>query len=139
MTRIALLLTALVLFSCDKTLLENSPFEVGETVKLHFDIPRSESNDQFEIVFNELIQDSRCGTDVECVWEGIGIIQLSLTNNEETFEFNLSTFDWEDYSQSTVVAGLRFTLVSLKPHPKGEKPVEPKNYYAEVLIESASE
>ena len=139
MTKTALLLISLILLSCEKTTLENGPFKIGETITFYYHTPRPDANEQFVVVFDELIQDSRCGTGLECIWEGIGIINLTKTTDAETAEITLSTFDWEEYSNSQVVDGLCFTLLSLKPHPKGEKPADPANYFAEVRIESVSE
>ena len=139
MRKFVVLLTGLALFACDNTTLENGPFKIGETTTFYYEIPRPDANEQFVVVFDELLQDSRCGTGLECIWEGIGIIKLTKTTDSKTSEITLSTFDWEEYSNSQIVDGLRFTLVSLKPYPKGEKPADVTNYTAEVLIESVDE
>ena len=133
-----LIALCVTVMSCEDDVLDG-PLKIGETTTFYYEIPCPDANEQFVVVFDQLIQDSRCGTGLECIWEGIGIIKLTKTTDAETADITLSTFDWEEYSNSRVVDGLRFTLVSLKPHPKGEKPTEAANYSAEVLIESVDE
>ena len=96
-------------------------------------------NGAYEVVFDLLEQDSRCPSDYNCIWSGIGIIHLTVTHDNQEEVVVLSSFNWEDYNQSAVALGLQFTLEELKPYPANDTPIASKRYHARLLIESADE
>jgi hypothetical protein len=133
------LLLSILLLSCEESPLENGPFTIGQSVDFYFDVPRLDVEGEYEVVFDVLEQDSRCPSNYECVWEGIGIIGMTITHGEVVSEMTLSTFDWENYTKTVSAEGLKFTLIELKPYPKGDELAASKNYVAKVLVESADQ
>lgn len=132
-------LLCLFALSCEEIVPKGAPFVIGETTDFYFDIPRSDMDSEYQVVFDVLEQDSRCPANYNCVWAGIGIITLKVTYEDETSEITLATNDWETYTQKVTEVGLSFTLVALEPFPQGDELASSKNYVAKVLVESADQ
>ena len=78
------------------------------------------------------VADSRCPTDVVCVWEGNAAVSFTFKsgNNESLFVLNTHT----GFRTDTLINGYRIKLVDLKPLPRHDPPNNPDDYRAEVLI-----
>ena len=70
---------------------------------------------RIKVKFIELIEDSRCPTDVQCVWAGNAKIKLRFSkgSSEETVELN--TFI---KPKSVEFGGYKFSLMGLAPRPR---------------------
>lgn len=80
-------------------------------------------NSKIKITFENVVEESRCPVDVTCVWEGIAIINIKTSDENETKEFQVATRDFQakNVSQSFSFSGYRFTLNELKPQPGGKE------------------
>jgi hypothetical protein len=85
------------------------------------------------IRFNGVSNDSRCASDVQCVWAGNAIAQLSLTStgNPDSKAALNTTLD-PKFADS---AGYRVTLVGLKPYPRSGSPISAGDYVATLRVE----
>lgn len=86
---------------------------------------------QLTIRFQDVTEDSRCAVDVQCVWEGRGVLVLRLSApGREPAEVKLSTLQAE---QSGVYGDYRVTLKNLDPKPRsGGSP--PETYIATLEV-----
>ena len=77
--------------------------------------------------FVELVEDSRCPTDVRCIWAGNAKIKLRLSkgSNEETVELN--TFI---KPKSVEFGGYKFSLMGLAPRPRSNIRISRLGYTA---------
>jgi hypothetical protein len=85
------------------------------------------------IRFNGVSDDSRCPSDVQCVWAGNAVVRLSLTstgNPDSNAALNI-TLD-PKFADS---AGYRVTLVGLKPYPRSGSPISAGDYVATLRVE----
>lgn len=84
------------------------------------------------IRFNTVSNESRCPSDVQCVWAGNAIVSLTLTSsgNQSGSATLNTTLDpkFADY------AGYRITLVSLKPYPKSGSNIPTADYAATLEV-----
>ena len=64
---------------------------------------------------DQVVGDSRCPSDVTCVWAGEVTIALSLEAGSDSQAFRLS-----DSAKSATVRGLRFTLLKVEPYPRSD-------------------
>ena len=120
--------------SCKKDV-EDQQFEIGEIVEFQFGSPRVDSASSLRITFNELLEDSRCPIDANCIWSGVGIIGINVTQGTSISEITLSTIDFEEHSPEVIKAGIRYKLVDLTPYPKLNSNNEAIDYKASVLIQ----
>ncbi|HJS52254.1 MAG TPA: hypothetical protein VJ781_10175 [Pyrinomonadaceae bacterium] len=82
---------------------------------------------RIKVKFIELIEDSRCPTDVQCVWAGNAKIKLRFSkgSSEETVELN--TFV---KPKSVEFGGHSFTLMGLAPRPRSNVRISRLGYTA---------
>ena len=113
------------------SLLEN-PSEVvldyGEEVSVGGSILR--------VAFGQVLSDSRCPTDVVCVWEGNAEVEIGVrAGMGPTIPQRLNTsrdprfVDWQ---------GIRITLLELDPAPKSDKAIAAEDYSVRLRFEPLS-
>ncbi|HSH00070.1 MAG TPA: hypothetical protein VLB27_08470 [candidate division Zixibacteria bacterium] len=84
-----------------------------------------------ELTFTAVTHDSRCPTTVECIWEGVGIVEVAMTNAAgETATVALSSHSNHpmDARPSVDALGYTLTLVSLDPYPLTPDPIPEDSY-----------
>lgn len=82
------------------------------------------------IKFLELIEDSRCPTDVNCVWAGIARIKVQLSKGGKTAIVELNTQN----EKATVFQGHTVTLKDLQPRQSTTSKYSPSAYAATITI-----
>lgn len=78
------------------------------------------------ICFDSVITDSRCPANANCVWQGYAAAQFTLRTAQGNYPFALATTEHPsiDYSQDTVISGIRIRFANLLPYPgTGPEPV----------------
>ncbi len=78
------------------------------------------------ICFDSVITDSRCPANANCVWQGYAAAQFTLRTSQGNYPFALATTEHPsiDYSQDTVISGIRIRFTDLRPYPgAGTEPV----------------
>ncbi|MEO8577504.1 MAG: hypothetical protein ABI556_12420 [Gemmatimonadales bacterium] len=107
----------------------NREFDIGSGQEAHI------QGTPIVVRFRSVSNDSRCPTDVQCVWAGNAVVGLTLTQGEgPSTEISLNTgLD----PKVTKLAAYTIKLVGLKPAPKAGKPITPAAYVAtlEVILE----
>jgi hypothetical protein len=85
------------------------------------------------VKFLELIEDSRCPEDVNCVWAGVARIKIQLRKNGKSAEVELNTND----KKTAVFQGYRVTLKDLQPRQSTTSKYSPSAYSATLVIKRA--
>jgi len=85
---------------------------------------------RISIKFLELIEDSRCPADVNCVWAGIAKIKVQLNKNGKTAIVELNTQN----EKSTVFEGHTVTLKDLLPRQSTTSKYSQSAYSATLTI-----
>ncbi|HUU46138.1 MAG TPA: hypothetical protein VM118_10445 [Acidobacteriota bacterium] len=110
---------------------------VADTVVLSYGETVVVEPEVLEVTFDAVLQDSRCPSDVICVWEGIAIIQLQLVAlPADTHLIVLANHDNVPWDVGPVVdtLGYTFQLVSLDPYPVSTRQIPDDEYVATLLI-----
>lgn len=82
------------------------------------------------IEFLELIDDSRCPADVNCIWAGVARIKVRLSKNGKTADVELNTND----KRTTVFQGYSVTLDDLQPRQSTTSKYSPSAYSATLSV-----
>ena len=119
---------AILLSSCREEKAEES-FTVGlEEQFQHGKINKSAKHSlQFSITE---INDSRCPSDVVCIWEGKADVRLSIESPQKG-EIVLSTYN----NLVDTFANYSFTLIDVSPYPVSTKTIELEDYTVLIKIE----
>lgn len=83
------------------------------------------------IKFVELIDDSRCPTDTNCVWAGNAKIKVRITKNGRSKDLELNS---NLAPRDVVFAGYCFKLVGLTPEPRSNIRINRNGYVAAIEI-----
>lgn len=95
--------------------------KVGETVFLPGNVAR--------LSFQAVTGDSRCPTDVVCVWAGSALVVLRLQHSTTD---TVATVDAVQGTRELVAGGYRIEVRELKPQPHAGQPI-PMGAYSLVL------
>ena len=91
-------------------------------------------DDTFTVLFSDVTEDSRCPTDVECVWQGNAAVVLKLTaGSGPAFTMTLNTGVPSDTGE---YAGYRIRLTDLDPKPVSTRSIQRAEYRARLHIEA---
>jgi hypothetical protein len=84
------------------------------------------------VVFESVLEDSRCPEGVDCIWSGNAKIKVRSSKQKQTpATIELNT-DVETKSSSYLNYEIR--LIALKPRPKADKAVQPDEYKATLIV-----
>jgi hypothetical protein len=103
---------------------ESFRLAIGETALVE------EAN--FALTFRGVQNDSRCPSDVQCVWAGNAVVELVATrpdSTQTTLGLNTTTTPRETTFESFVVA-----LEGLEPGTRANVPIEPSAYRAVLRV-----
>ena len=103
----------LAISSCRKTNLTNelAPIKIGECGAQMI------NGNNISICFNELLEDSRCPINADCVWQGVARAGFTFKAKGQEASFDLATLNMNPiYRQDTVLFGFKIHLVDLLPY-----------------------
>ncbi len=84
------------------------------------------------VCLDSVTDDSRCPSDLVCVWAGDAVANFSIKTKNEINSFQLHTNN--DFQNDTVLQGYRIKLVAITPYPSSDHQIEPKDYSVEILV-----
>jgi hypothetical protein len=90
------------------------------------------TKDGLRIAFVDLIEDSRCPKDVDCVWAGNARIKVRIspaTGSAESYELNTTTSP-----RSIVIDGYEFKFTALTPEPASNIRIRKDGYTATFVV-----
>ena len=83
------------------------------------------------------ISDSRCPSDLQCVWQGDAVVGFSFESNGSSQPFVLHTHS--NYQRDTVINGLEISLLSVSPYPNSSERIDPVDYSVELMLSNNEE
>lgn len=133
---IVALLLVLLLSNCskDNELTGDSTFKLNDTIELAINKSAINNEEQLTISIDSVLSDSRCPSDVVCVWEGNAEVRFLLNNDDKKTKFILNSHGGDNYPSDTVVAGYNIELVELRPYPVSTSKISNSEYVADLLI-----
>ena len=136
---IALLATALAACSSNSTTGSDTQIQSSQTVTqleigraFEMKIGESFGINDLKLTFKSVDADSRCPIDAVCVWAGDAEVALKIDQGSQSAVASLHTMV---EPKKTVWNGYTISLVTLTPVRQASKPVEPKDYRAQILVE----
>ena len=83
---------------------------------------------KFEVQFTGIATDSRCPTDVACVWAGEIVVQLSISNAGKTTQHEVREM------QSATVGAYTVSVLKVLPEPTSSQRIAAADYRATLKI-----
>ncbi len=99
----------------------------GETLRVQINKEKRFPKNKLTVRFVELVEDSRCPTDTNCIWAGNAKIKVRVSKNGRSHELTLDT----NGPQSAATAeGYSIKLVGLTPSPRSNIRINRNGYVA---------
>jgi len=115
-----------LMYQCDE-LNTNESFTVGMNQSVFYD--------GYEIMFSEVVEDSRCPIDVTCIWEGRVSIKLDVRNEKKIQEIILTM--GERATSNFDLYGV--DLIEVSPYPISTRNISVEEYSATINIFNINE
>ncbi len=122
----ALIFSAIILFSCTFALTQTP-----EHLTLRMGQEKVSRTGRLTVKFLELIEDSRCPEDVNCVWAGVARIKIRVSKNGKTSDFELNTNQGD---KPAVFQGHSIALKELIPRQSKTSKYSPSAYTATLAV-----
>lgn len=103
-----------------------TPAPSGGTLTLDVGDAATLPGTSITLFFQAVTEDSRCPTDVVCVWEGNAQVAVTLASAAGRLDSRLNT---TSEPRRIEFGGVALTLASLAPYPAGQ-PIDPDAYRA---------
>lgn len=130
-------LAALALIACNGTKPLDPSVEVplGESFSLQIGQTARVSNSDLRIRFERVAEDSRCPTDVQCVWAGNArvVLVVALGGDRQEVEMNTGVDP-----RTVEVDGHSLTLEDLRPLPSTGQSIPREGYTATLVVTEAA-
>lgn len=114
-----LFFAAIMLFSCSKED-EPNPIQIEKSFQIGDQYSSENNSLKFKVT---AIQESRCPSDVVCVWEGEAIVKVDV-ESPFTGTLELSTYD----NQVDTLNNYSFELMEVSPYPISTEVIDLEDY-----------
>ena len=118
----------------------NAPIEepsetaaLGRTFKIKYGQEMTVKGQKLKVKFDSLLDDSRCPTDVKCVWEGDAKILISV-RRANAGASNMELHTNAQFTQARKYQRYLIKLVALDPYPRTRAEEKQSDYVATLLI-----
>lgn len=132
-------MSALVLFSSTVafTQAQEVSAQLDEPFELGFGQEASIESEDIAVKFEQVVQDSRCPSDVVCIWQGQATVSVSVqVGNDEPQELSLTL--GADASLSAAFGQYSVKLLGLEPYPQSSTQIDPEDYVAAFVVSKVS-
>jgi len=114
----------------------NAPDSVrlGREFKLKAERQVTVKGTKLRIRFVAVENDSRCPSDVTCVWAGNAAVRLQLGSGRGSKTVTLNTSKSPSFVGETEYQGYKVKLVELSPYPRSDRKIGQRDYAATLLV-----
>ncbi len=130
---------SLVLFtylSCEKEKSTEVGFQLNTPFALQFAATNQSTEDNITVNFFEVLSDSRCPTDVTCVWEGESSVKINFKVDGTNTPLTLSTHERMGQGpQADTLGNYIIRLLEVNPYPVSTVQVPNEDYEIRLQID----
>jgi hypothetical protein len=134
-------LSCLVLFVCIGVLVANThsgyalrTSSLGREFNLKVGESTTVKRTGLRIRFAAVENDSRCPSDVTCVWAGNAAVQLQLGTGKRSKTVTLNTSNSPSFVGEVEYQGYKVKLIGLSPYPRSDRKIAKRDYRATLLV-----
>jgi len=128
-------LAAIIYSGCETDLNLISTLPLNDTIEIaNFDTKYNFENN-LALRMDSVLNDSRCPSNVVCVWEGNAEVRFLLTVDSIQTDFVLNTHGGNNFNSDTVLGGYSIKLLNLSPYPEDPGEILQVEYHSEVMVQ----
>jgi len=129
-------LAAVIYAGCEKELKLKSTLLLNDTIEMaNFETKYNHEN-SIVLRMDSVLGDSRCPSNVQCVWEGNAEVRFLFTVDSKGTDFVLNTNVDKQFNSDTVISGYRIKLLDLSPYPEDPGEILQVEYNSKVLVQA---
>jgi len=120
---------------CDKEKNDlTSKLILGDSIDLSISETIYNYESEISIKFDSVINDSRCPTNVTCIWEGNAAMKYSFSKYNNSISFVLNTNGGPNFKRDTVIFAYKIEFLNLYPYPEDPGEISQSDYFSKILI-----
>jgi len=130
----------LLTFSCEKAdtirVAEKLTIELGQPFKMKLNDTATyyENELLFSFILTDILEDSRCPSDVTCIWQGLFTAAFSCSGcTDESFELGNGALD---NPSTTVQNGYKLELLEINPTTLSTRTIDVNDYELTLMVSS---
>ena len=103
----------------------------AQTLRVQINKEKRLAKSKISVRFIELVEDSRCPTDTNCIWAGNAKIKVRVTKQGRS---HVLTLDTHGPNQSATAEGHSIKLIDLTPEPRSNIRIDRNGYIATLSV-----
>ena len=111
----------------------NTSFKLIDSAILQFQDTFFNNEENFQITFDSVLEDSRCPVNAVCKWAGNAKIGFTIANEENKASFTLNTHSGR-FPRDTTLLGYKISLLDVMPQPHTDSTFTQNDYSATIVI-----
>jgi hypothetical protein len=131
-------LLVLLLAACGKPAPEpvqdgSIPAALAEPFQLRINQSAVITSENIKVYFRKVLSDSRCPSDVTCVWAGEARVELVVLQHSEV----LGRYDVQAQGVAAVFRNYTLAAEALDPYPESTTPINASEYLVTLIVKKA--
>ena len=131
-------LAAFIYSGCEKDLELKSNLPLNDTIEIANFETRNNYEHELVLRMDSVLGDSRCPSNVQCVWEGNAEVRFLFTVDSIRTDFVLNTHGRMQFNSDTVIGGYCIKLLDLSPYPEYPGEILQAEYYSKVKVKAST-
>ena len=127
-------LGAMIYSGCDNDLSLKSTLLLNDTTEIANFETKFNFEQNLSLRMDSVLNDSRCPSNVVCVWEGNAEVRFLLRVDSVQTDFTLNTHGSGRFNSDTLIGGYKIKLLSLSPYPEDPVSIEQVVYRSAVMV-----
>lgn len=136
-TPILLIVLVSFVYSTHYAMAEDEPIKVKSATQFQLKVEQTAilESENIKIKFLNVTQDSRCPSDVTCVWEGQAIIVVNIKKDDQDLgNFKLTQQGGQEKLAVQNFVGQKIELIEVNPYPKSTEEIQLSDYVATLVV-----
>ncbi len=131
-------LAAFIYSGCEKDLELKSTLPLNDTIEIANFETRNNYEHKLILRMDSVLGDSRCPSNVQCVWEGNAEIRFLFTVDNIQTDFVLNTHGSNQFNSDTIIDGYSISLLDLSPYPEDPGEILQVEYNSKVIVKATT-
>jgi hypothetical protein len=127
-------LTAFIYSGCETDQELKSTLPLNDTIEIANFETKVNYENNIVLRMDSVLNDSRCPSNVQCVWEGNAEVRFLFTVDSIQTDFVLNTHGGNNFNSDTVIGGYSIKLLDLSPYPEDPGEILQEEYYSEIIV-----
>lgn len=114
---------------------DNPSYELGQQIHIKYDETVIIKSEGLSVKFSKVTEDSRCPSDVTCIWAGRAVVVVSISRDgNELGELTLAKGAGDEELSTGSIGGYSIKLMNVSPYPISTQEIKLSQYVIIVIV-----